>query len=697
MPPQSSVEVADPDDADPVAVLLAEQRHGAALERGLQIHLGGGHHNVRLHLLVDQRLDALPLRILDAGRVREVEAQVVGRHQRAGLGNVGAQDLAQRRVKQVRAGMVEPQALTPARVHRHRDFLVLAQAPLRDRDPVDDELRAAIVGIEDLAAPVPADHGAGIPDLAAGLGIGWRPVEDDLHRLARPGFGAPAPAVHHGEDARGRGQVGIAEKARARQLRGQALIHGGRAVLAGRLEAAARPGAHALRLHLRLVGGEALRRHRPARVLEHLLGEVGGEPVGVVEREEELAVDGLLPLRLVARDIVENLLHAHVEGLGEALLLLAHRLHHARVLLADLRVSIAQELRHGAGHVPEEGLAQPQHAAVAHPSPHDAAKYVPAPFVGRGDAVGDEEGGGAGMIGNDPHGDVLLRIAARSVGLPGQPLHVGDERPQEVGLVVRVLPLQHCRDALEPHTGVDGRPRQRGKRPARITVVLHEDQVPDLEPAVALARGTQAASPRLLLRAGQMVALVEVHLGAWPAGPGVAHGPEIVLLSQAQDAVIRQPGHILPEPEGVVVLREHGRLEPVLGQPILPRQELPAKGNGLPLEVVAEREIPKHLEKGVMPRGPAHILEVVVLAARAHALLGGDRTHVVPALVAQEYRFELDHAGIGEQERGILGRHQRRGADHTVAVPREVVEEALANLGARLHGGIIPGGIRVRG
>ena len=68
------------------------------------------------------------LRILDAGRVREVEAQVVGRHQRAGLGDVGAQHLAQRRVEQMRAGVVQPQALAPARVHRHRHLLVLAEA-----------------------------------------------------------------------------------------------------------------------------------------------------------------------------------------------------------------------------------------------------------------------------------------------------------------------------------------------------------------------------------------------------------------------------------------------------------------------------------------------------------------------------------------------------------------------------------------
>jgi hypothetical protein len=43
------------------------------------------------------------------------------------------------------------------------------------------------------------------------------------------------------------------------------------------------------------------------------------------------------------------------------------------------------------------------------------------------------------------------------------------------------------------------------------------------------------------------------------------------------------------------------------------------------LEIVAEGKIAEHLEEGVMPRGIADIVEVVVLAARAHALLRGHR------------------------------------------------------------------------
>jgi hypothetical protein len=42
------------------------------------------------------------------------------------------------------------------------------------------------------------------------------------------------------------------------------------------------------------------------------------------------------------------------------------------------------------------------------------------------------------------------------------------------------------------------------------------------------------------------------------------------------------------------------------------------------LEIVAEGEIAEHLEEGVVARGVADIVEIVVLAAGAHAFLRGD-------------------------------------------------------------------------
>jgi hypothetical protein len=47
----------------------------------------------------------------------------------------------------------------------------------------------------------------------------------------------------------------------------------------------------------------------------------------------------------------------------------------------------------------------------------------------------------------------------------------------------------------------------------------------------------------------------------------------------------------------------------------------PCMDNCLFLEIVAKGEVPQHLEEGVMPRGIADIIKIVVLAPGAHAFL----------------------------------------------------------------------------
>ena len=50
------------------------------------------------------------------------------------------------------------------------------------------------------------------------------------------------------------------------------------------------------------------------------------------------------------------------------------------------------------------------------------------------------------------------------------------------------------------------------------------------------------------------------------------------------------------------------------------RDEFPGERNRVFLEIIAEREIPHHLEKRMVPRGIADIVEIVMLAAGAHAI-----------------------------------------------------------------------------
>src|SRR5690606_12184130 len=180
--------------------------------------------------------------------------------------------------------------------------------------------------------------------------------------------------------------------------------------------------------------------------------------------------------------------------------------------------------------------------------------------------------------------------------------------------------LEHGREALEPGTRVDRRRGQRVELAVGAAVVLHEDEVPQLEELAALAAGDELLE--LEVRAPPLRGPeVEVDLRARAARPRLTHLPEVVLVAETEDALGRQPGDLLPELRGLVVRVVHGGPEPLARQRVLLGEQLPRERDRVPLEVVAEGEIAQHLEEGVVARGDANLLEVVVLAADAQALL----------------------------------------------------------------------------
>ena len=125
----------------------------------------------------------------------------------------------------------------------------------------------------------------------------------------------------------------------------------------------------------------------------------------------------------------------------------------------------------------------------------------------------------------------------------------------------------------------------------------------------------------------------------------------------------------------------NGRDAEVLGR----SDELPGELDGVALEVVAEREIAEHLEEGVVTAGQPDLFEVVVLPASAHALLAGDRADIAARVLPEEGALELHHAGVGEEQRRVVGGNEGRRGDLGVTLGDEIVEESAANLGG-IHG-----------
>src|SRR4051812_9406309 len=74
------------------------------------------------------------------------------------------------------------------------------------------------------------------------------------------------------------------------------------------------------------------------------------------------------------------------------------------------------------------------------------------------------------------------------------------------------------------------------------------------------------------------------------------------------------------------------------------------------------------------------VVEVVVLAADPHHLLRRRRARVIALLPSEEDILELVHAGVGEEQGRVFGRHERRALNDAVAVLLEVLEERLPDL-----------------
>ena len=149
--------------------------------------------------------------------------------------------------------------------------------------------------------------------------------------------------------------------------------------------------------------------------------------------------------------------------------------------------------------------------------------------------------------------------------------------------------------------------------------------------------------------------------------------------------LLGQPGDLLPQIERLIVVDIDGGDQAVLGQPEFLGDQVPGELDRAVLEIVAEREVAEHLEEGVVARGIADIVEVVVLAAGAHAFLRGGGARIGTLLEPGEDVLELHHAGIGEHQGRVVARHERRRRHHLVAVLGEIAEEARPDLVDAAH------------
>ena len=90
----------------------------------------------------------------------------------------------------------------------------------------------------------------------------------------------------------------------------------------------------------------------------------------------------------------------------------------------------------------------------------------------------------AAVVGRNPESRIELGI--RTVCRASEQFRGAmNDGQDQVRIVVRKFALEHGRNALEAHAGIDGGPGQRSQLAGCIPIVLHEHQVPDFHVASA--------------------------------------------------------------------------------------------------------------------------------------------------------------------------------------------------------------------
>ena len=183
---------------------------------------------------------------------------------------------------------------------------------------------------------------------------------------------------------------------------------------------------------------------------------------------------------VLARKLVEDL-QATLERLAEALLLGLHDPLDLGGVLEQLGEGAGDLLDHDRGQPVD--VAQADAVALLHGPADQPADDVAAALVRRRDPLGDQEHHRAAVVGEDSMRlRRLLGVAVVDAGLLRHPSH---DRLVAVGVEDRADVLQQHGATLEAEARVDVLLRQRRQRAVRGEVVLHEDEVPELEVALA--------------------------------------------------------------------------------------------------------------------------------------------------------------------------------------------------------------------
>ena len=253
-----------------------------------------------------------------------------------------------------------------------------------------------------------------------------------------------------------------------------------------------------------------------------------------------------------------------------------------------------------------------------------------------------------------------------------------NEIGEQVGLIHRRHAVADGEHSFESRAGVDRLARKLGQRAIGRAIVLLEDDVPNLDVAIAEVRTGVVGT------GGVLRARVVEQLGAGTARAGRAHRPKVLFI-EAADARRLESDFVDPDALGFVVADVHRNVQPRRIELEDLRDELPRPRDRLALVVVAEAEVAEHLEERTVPSGTADALDIALGAGYPQAALHRHHARRRGRLLAQKDGHERLHPGDGEERRRHLVWNQARRRQQLVLLSDEEIDPRLTQFLALHH------------
>ena len=331
--------------------------------------------------------------------------------------------------------------------------------------------------------------------------------------------------------------------------------------------------------------------------------------------------------------------HALCQGSTELFFFSIDDLFDEGFVFPRFRIFVAEDVQDRIDEACQEEVLNTQETAEADSTAQDTAQDVAAAFIGRQDTIGNHEGNGTDMVGNDLHGHLLPGITVIAAGNSD---NFFNDREDEIRFKVRFFLLDDRSQSFQAAARIDVLLGQRFVLAVFGAVVLGKDEIPDFQIAVAVAADSACRFATAPFRA-EVIEDFAVRTAR-----AFADFPEVIV--EFENPFISQADHIMPVIIGFFIVRINGDIQFVRIQFQDLGQKFPGPGNGFFLEIIAEREVAQHFKERMVTGCTAYVVDIV----GADALLAGRdavrRRYELP----REIRLERCHAGADEEQARVV-------------------------------------------